>query len=348
MKLLLIRQVWKHHSSKSGYDRVFQTFDDSEVKSIIFRRHIKGYGLLVRILEWIYPNKKNHISAGLFIAELRIFFKCLFFSPDVIHFIYLQNEFILFKYSFFRPKAKFVATMHLPPSFWKEGKQTWTNFDYLDKIIVLDSVSYDFFEKNPKAKGRVELIPHPVDTAYFYPDVNMKFDDGKIHCLYVGRFLRDLDLFFDIIEYCHENHSDIVFHFSYPTTREWIEDATRLNQIIALPNVEYQSYVSEEELRQLYQSCHVLVQPLNDSTANNVILEAVASGLPIVVNDIPALHDYLNNDTAIFCEKNKEGFVKGIYQAIKIGLKNNKIKNLNNIKTQLEKTYNQLIILPPQ
>ncbi|MGK0390343.1 MAG: glycosyltransferase involved in cell wall biosynthesis, partial [Maribacter sp.] len=210
MKLLLIRQVWKHHASKSGYDRVFQTFDGNDMQSIMVKQHIKGYGWLQKVLECLSPKQKNNISASLFVTELRIFFKCLFFRPDVIHFTYLQKEFILFKYGFFRPKAKLVATIHLPSSFWKEEKQTWTNFNYLDKIIVLDSVSYDFFEQNYKTKGKVDLIPHPVDTTYFYPEPSLKFDDEKIHCLYIGRFLRDLDLFFDIVECCYENHPDII------------------------------------------------------------------------------------------------------------------------------------------
>jgi glycosyltransferase involved in cell wall biosynthesis len=344
MKLLLIRQVWKHHASKSGYDRVFQTFDGNDVQSIMVKQ-LKGYGWLQKVLGWLSPKQKNHISASLFVTELRIVFKCLFFRPDVIHFTYLQKEFILLKYNFFRPKAKLIATIHLPCSFWKEEKQTWTNFDYLDKIIVLDAVSYSFFEQDPKTKTKVELVSHPVDMTYFYPDSSMKFDDEKIHCLYIGRFLRDLDLFFDIVECCYENHPDIIFHFSYPATPEWIEDATRLKQIIALSNVKYQSYISEEKLKELYQSCHVLIQPLNDSTANNVILEAVASGLPVVVNDLPALHDYLNNETAVFCKKDKEEFIKGIYQANKMELnpKNNKIKNLNKIKAQLKDIYFQLI-----
>lgn len=342
MKLLLIRQVWKHHASKSGYDRVFQTFDEDGVQSIMVLQHMRGYGWLQKILKWCFPKRKEHISVSLLITELRIFFKCSLFRPDVIHFTYLQKEFILFRYAFFRPKAKLVATIHLPCSFWKEGKQTWTNFDYLDKIIVLDSVSYDFFEANSMTKTKVALIPHPVDTIHFHPAPSMKFDDGKIHCLYVGRFLRNLDLFFDIVECCHENHPGIVFHFSYPVTREWIDDATRLKKIVQLSNVKYQSYISEEKLKELYQSCHVLVQPLNDSTANNVILEAVACGLPVVVNDLPALHDYLNNSTAIFCKKNKEKFIEGIYKAKTKKPKNKKVRNLNIIKKQLKEFYRQL------
>jgi glycosyltransferase involved in cell wall biosynthesis len=50
--------------------------------------------------------------------------------------------------------------------------------------------------------------------------------------------------------------------------------------------------LNDEELRDLYQQSYLMFLPMNDSGANTAVVEALASGLPIMTTDVGGIRDY--------------------------------------------------------
>ena len=71
-----------------------------------------------------------------------------------------------------------------------------------------------------------------------------------------------------------------------------------------LANVRIHREVADETLAELYRTADTLLLPPTDSTANNALLEGIASGLPVVATDLPALRAYLPNCGAAFVPNN--------------------------------------------
>lgn len=315
MKVLFIRQKWKHHASKSGYDRVFQQFKGKEFDCVFIEQY-RIFNLLNRIFSFLFPFwKKGNWDFNFLWSELKISYKVHSFQPDLIHFTYLQSDLKLLYKKRFRPSAKLVATLHLPTHYWETGKQSPHNFKYLDKVFVLDKISQNYFEKQPLLKGKVRLIRHPIDQEFYRPKPALKFRDDKVHCLFVGRFLRNFDLLFDIIETALKEEPHFYFHFVHPGGDFWGVEEKRFKKIISSPNVKHYSYVSDEALLRLYQSCQVLLQPLKYSTANNVILEAATCHLPVVASNQEAIRSYLDAESVLFAEDTVAGFIAKIHLA---------------------------------
>ena len=59
--------------------------------------------------------------------------------------------------------------------------------------------------------------------------------------------------------------------------------------VAPLPNVRVLSGLSDLALAETFRQADVLFLPLQDATANNARLEGLASGLPVVTTDLPAV-----------------------------------------------------------
>src|SRR5262249_30321296 len=67
-----------------------------------------------------------------------------------------------------------------------------------------------------------------------------------------------------------------------------------------LRNVNFCSGISDVALRQLYHNASISVSSLTGAAANNAILESMASGLPIIATDLPAIREHTTRDGCVY------------------------------------------------
>jgi glycosyltransferase involved in cell wall biosynthesis len=65
--------------------------------------------------------------------------------------------------------------------------------------------------------------------------------------------------------------------------------------------VNWHADIEPETLRDLYQQSTLLFLPLIDAVANNSIVEAMASGLPVVTTDVGGVADYVPKAAGELC-----------------------------------------------
>jgi glycosyltransferase involved in cell wall biosynthesis len=138
---------------------------------------------------------------------------------------------------------------------------------------------------------RVFYVPRSVDTEYFCPGTRKIASAEVFNCLFVGHFLRDFDTLVEAAKIVGKTDNNI--RFTVITRPEFRDRFSGLN------NVTFLSGIPDEKLLESYQTADVLVLPLLDATANNVVVEAMACGLPVISNDIPGVKDYVTPDCAI-------------------------------------------------
>ena len=138
------------------------------------------------------------------------------------------------------------------------------------------------------APEKLKILPRGLDTDLFNPtrrDLTFWPGSGangaEIRLLYVGRISREKDLDVLVAAYRkvraegHPVKLYVVGHGPYSKTLA-----------AALPDAVFLGYLTGESLAKAYASADVFVFPSTTDTFGNVIIEAQASGLPVIVSDL--------------------------------------------------------------
>jgi glycosyltransferase involved in cell wall biosynthesis/predicted metal-dependent phosphoesterase TrpH len=160
-------------------------------------------------------------------------------------------------------------------------------YGQLDTVFVNSEEYRQSWIKHGLDPAKLKILPRGLDTELFHPTRREpaffeKFGplNGEVRLLYVGRISREKDL--DVLAAAYRRLRDeglpvqlfIVGHGPYS------EALAK-----ALPEAFFTGYLTGSELAMAYASADLFVFPSTTDTFGNVILEAQACGLPVVVSD---------------------------------------------------------------
>src|SRR5205809_2192479 len=160
-------------------------------------------------------------------------------------------------------------------------------YGQLDVVFVNSEEYRQSWIKRGFDAGKLKIFPRGLDTELFTPARRdpafwEKFTaaNGQIRLLYVGRISREKDL--DILAGAYRRLRNdglpvqlfVVGHGPY--SEAFAE---------SLPEAFFTGYLRGNELAMAYASADIFVFPSTTDTFGNVIIEAQASGVPVVVSD---------------------------------------------------------------
>lgn len=175
----------------------------------------------------------------------------------------------------------------------------------MDTVFVPSRATGDELIEKGIAPEKIQLFPRGIDTRLFHPSRRNGYfnkrhgiEEREIKLLYVGRVSREknLPLLGDVFKLLVKDHPDVrlIVVGDGPYLPEMRRD------LAGLPAA-FTGYKSGEELATIYASSDIFVFPSTTDTFGNVVLEAQASGLPVIVTDIGGPQENM--------EVNRTGFV---------------------------------------
>ncbi len=161
-------------------------------------------------------------------------------------------------------------------------------YGQLDTVFVNSEEYRQSWIKRGFDPGKLKILPRGLDTELFNPSQRdatffKKFggsNNGEVRLLYVGRVSKEKDL--DVLATAYRKLREeglpiqlfVVGHGPY-------SDA--LAQTV--PDAIFTGYLKGKDLAQAYASSDIFVFPSTTDTFGNVIIEAQASGIPVIVSD---------------------------------------------------------------
>jgi glycosyltransferase involved in cell wall biosynthesis len=168
-------------------------------------------------------------------------------------------------------------------------KYTLWYYDQMDYIYVPSQSSKDELIQKGIQPDKIRLFPRGINAERFHPSKRNGILENCYHIrdrvtklLYVGRVSKEknLPLLSEAFKTVAQNDRNLhlVVVGDGPYLKEMQETMN------GLPAT-FTGYLEGEELAALYASCDIFVFPSTTDTFGNVVLEAQASGIPVIVTD---------------------------------------------------------------
>ncbi len=162
-------------------------------------------------------------------------------------------------------------------------------YDQLDAIYVPSQSTGRELADKGIAPEKIRLFPRGIDIVRFHPDkrddqfIRRYTDLESFKLLYVGRISKEKDL--DLLVSVFKSLLDSGNRVSLLLAGEGPYQSLLQEKLEGTPHC-FTGYLAGEALAKLYASCDLFVFPSSTDTFGNVVLEAQASGLPVVVTDL--------------------------------------------------------------
>lgn len=170
--------------------------------------------------------------------------------------------------------------------FWKYV--VWF-YGQMERIYVPSAMTARELMAKGLAEEKIRVHPWGVDTRLFHPGRRNGFfrnrysiQDGTLKLLYVGRVSeeKNLGVLAPMMRRIQQRRPNV--HLIVVGDGPHLRD---LQQDLADLPVTFTGYLEGEDLAQAYASSDVFVFPSTFDTMGNVVVEAQASGLPVIVTD---------------------------------------------------------------
>jgi glycosyltransferase involved in cell wall biosynthesis len=161
-------------------------------------------------------------------------------------------------------------------------------YNQLDLIFVPSRSTAEELQLHGIDAKKMRIFPRGVDLSRFHPskrngylESHYSIEDG-IKLLYVGRVSKEknLELLGQVFKSLIQRHRDL--HLIVAGDGPYLKE---MKQDMAGTPCVFTGYLEGEDLAAVFASCDLFVFPSTTDTFGNVVLEAQASGIPVIVTD---------------------------------------------------------------
>lgn len=216
-------------------------------------------------------------------------------EPSIVHFIFAEFAAPKRAGPYHRKGARVVVSVHCSARRWDSVWLRPDGYAQADMVLLTSESQRPFVERHVPP-DRVRTILHGVVCDYFAPPERRVRTDDRFRMFLLGNTERD-----------HEFAARVAAKL--PADKfEWrIRTMSPDKSFYAgIPCVNLLPRLSDAEMLDEYRQADVLAMPMLDSAANNVVLESMACGTPVMVNRVGGIPEYVDPACNFLMDDNRD------------------------------------------
>lgn len=305
LRVLFVTGSQGYPSGLSGYDRLTEKFSSSVVCG--YDRKAKGW------LRWANPLARRLAASrwvlpATLLNELKVRGQLQRSQFDLVHVLWGERDFGIIDHVTAAMGVPLVVSFHAPYGTDPNPLRRLAALRSLAGVVLVSSSQLPFFANQLPVSVPRRVILHGIDLQAFSPPASAPSTRPFVVC-FAGSFRRDFAVLERVIE---RVQSDFGFEFHL------LVPAAVREKFARFKSVKFFSGLSDSELADFYRRASCLLMTLEDCTANNAVLEALATGLPVVAEDVGGTREYVGSAAGRLVPK---GDVDGLIAALR-GLRN--------------------------
>lgn len=182
-----------------------------------------------------------------------------------------------------RQGARVVVTVHCSARRWDSVWLRPDGYARADQVLLMSESQRPFVARHVPAE-RIRTIRHGVVSGYFTPPAHREPPSGRFRMFLLGDTERDHEFTARVAARLPADR----FEWRIRTTAPEKSCYAGLSSVTLLPRL------TDAEMLEEYRQADVLAMPMLDSAANNVMLESMACGTPVMVNRTGGVPEYIN------------------------------------------------------
>jgi glycosyltransferase involved in cell wall biosynthesis len=280
--VLLLTTVHEAHARRSGYQALADYLPDAECLRAQRADPASSLGLLLAKLGRQLAFSRWYLG-GSAVLEARAFRRIRRGFRGVVHCMWADHDLGYLDLLLSPRRHRLCGTFHNCADTLAETIRFPDRLRRFAAIVAVSKRQLEYFVDHRVDPAKLHVVLHGVDTSFYRPP-SVARSHQEFVVLAVGGYRRNFSLLRAVCtQLRHE--PGVRFHIVAPPEKG--------AGFTGLPNVTVVSKVSDEELVDAYwrASCFLLL--VENATANNALLEAMACGLPVVAEDIGGLREYV-------------------------------------------------------
>lgn len=245
--------------------------------------------------------------------------------PDVV-LLHSINSILPCRWYAWRRRALLVAVEHTPNAVKSRTEWIASRLSMLlaDKVVVLTP---EYHRELAEAHGclfrkhKVVVIPNGIDATVFHPAAGLAEEPAVMRLGMAARFSfsKRQDILVGMMSILKRERPNIKWHLSLAGDGDRFEEVKNQIAILGLRDVvTLEGRLAQEELASWMRRLDIYVHASDGETLSTALLQAMATGLPIVASNIPGIVNLLGNKTkcGLLSENTQQGFAAQLQRLI--------------------------------
>lgn len=195
-------------------------------------------------------------------------------------------------------------------SWWKRRVKVWA-WNRADHVAAVSTAAKRFWEDQGAAVRHWSTIPNGIDLSKFTPKTHLTYGDVPV-VLTVGRLVE-------------QKRQEWLLRALAPIHQPWrlecVGDGPLRGRLEALadelnirPRVSFRGVLPD--VRQALSRADIFACSSAWEGQGIAILEAAASGVPLILSDLPVFHEWLRDGSALFAKESIAAWTNALEQAL--------------------------------